>query len=607
MDNLTTHRPRNLGWARASALLYGDWGTSKAYVIGLAFVAAGFSSFPIILAVCLLTGLVGYNYIIVCRHFPDGGGVYSAAREQSRVLAVLGSLLLLADFIVTASMSCWDAMSYFGVPHPYLKVATIGFILVIGAINYFGPKHSGSFAFVLAIPTVIVVIAIIVFSIPYLTFDHLQPPHTSFGRNWVAFVGVILALSGVEAIANLTGVMKLDTKRSTPENPSVRSTSTKAILPVAIEVVIGTALLGWAMLSLPLPEKAIDDRWEDMLRLLGEHYSALTFAHYSWGFHFGQIFGVFIGIVVGLLLLSAVNTAIGAMIGLMYMLARDKEMPHPFTKLNTHGVPWLPLGVAILLPAILVILSNDLNSLADMYAIGVVGAITVNLGSCCFNQRLGLDWREKSVMMLTFIVLFAVEITIAKTKPAALFFATCVLGAGFALRWWAMKRAGFETVIIKSDTHRVIRPELNFKPNLNPGQSILVAARGFTPVLCFAVEEAKLRKGNLYVLYVKELAVAMPGPLAHPTRPKWQDDPQASEIMYGMFALAQDAGISVLPVYAVSENPAVTIVDLAATLGVDILMLGSSHRQSLAKLLKGNVVTEVAKNLPENIQMIIHS
>ncbi|MEI6197702.1 MAG: hypothetical protein WCS42_25595, partial [Verrucomicrobiota bacterium] len=74
MDPVGIHRPRNLGWTRAAALLYGDWGTSKAYVIGLAFVAAGFSSFPIILAVCALTGLVAYNYIIVCKNFPDGGG-----------------------------------------------------------------------------------------------------------------------------------------------------------------------------------------------------------------------------------------------------------------------------------------------------------------------------------------------------------------------------------------------------------------------------------------------------------------------------------------------------------------------------------------------------
>src|SRR5216110_1606058 len=126
------HRPRNVDWKRAAALLYGDWGTSKAYVIGLAFVAASFASFPIILAVCALTGLVGFNYIIICKHYPDGGGVYSSAREQSRVLAVLGALLLLADFIVTAAMSCWDAMSYFGVAKEHIRIFTVGFILLIG-------------------------------------------------------------------------------------------------------------------------------------------------------------------------------------------------------------------------------------------------------------------------------------------------------------------------------------------------------------------------------------------------------------------------------------------------------------------------------------------
>src|SRR5215831_313953 len=193
------HRPRNVGWARAAALLYGDWGTSKAYVIGLAFLAAGFSSFPIILAVSALTGLVGYNYIIICRHFPDGGGVYSSAREQSRVLAVLGSLLLLADFIVTAAMSCWDAMLYFGVSKDFLRAATIGCILIVGYINFFGPKHSGSLAVTLAVPMVVVVVAIIALSAPHLTFASMERPHTSFGANWVNFADVILALSGVEA------------------------------------------------------------------------------------------------------------------------------------------------------------------------------------------------------------------------------------------------------------------------------------------------------------------------------------------------------------------------------------------------------------------------
>src|SRR6266853_11605 len=167
-----THRPRNVGWARAAALLYGDWGTSKAYVIGFAFLAAHYAALPIIVAVSLLTALVGYNYIIVCKHFPDGGGVYSSARLQSRFLAVLGSLLLVADMTVTASLSGWSAMVYFHVPKDHLMVATVGLILVVGAINYFGPKHGGSMAVSLAIPTVIVVILIRMMSLPYLSFHH---------------------------------------------------------------------------------------------------------------------------------------------------------------------------------------------------------------------------------------------------------------------------------------------------------------------------------------------------------------------------------------------------------------------------------------------------
>src|SRR2546421_6084051 len=168
------HRPRNVDWKRAAALLYGDWGTSKAYVIGLAFLAAGFSSLPIILAVCALTGLVGINYIVICRHFPDGGGVYSAAKSQGRLLAVIGALLLLADLTVTAALSGWSALSYItsGAEHiawikfarGHIALTTIGVLLIMGVVNFFGPRHSGTVAVALAIPTVIVVVLLIAIS-----------------------------------------------------------------------------------------------------------------------------------------------------------------------------------------------------------------------------------------------------------------------------------------------------------------------------------------------------------------------------------------------------------------------------------------------------------
>ncbi|MFL6520073.1 MAG: amino acid permease [Chthoniobacterales bacterium] len=603
LDPTAVHRPRNVDWKRAAALLYGDWGTSKAYVIGLAFVAAGFASGPIILAVCLLTAVVAYNYIIVCAHFPDGGGVYSAARQQSRFLASTGALLLVANFIVTAALSGWAAVSYFGVPSKYAPVATMALVLVVGAINYFGPKHSGSVSIWLAIPAVIVVVTIVVLSAAHLNIEHFEPRHENLGQTWVAFVGVILALSGVEAVANITGVMKLDPD-STPEHPKVTRTAAKAIVPVAIEVVLGTLLLGWAMLSLPknmVPQLAAHK--EDMLRFLAQVYGGM-----AGGLAVGQAFSIIVAIVFGLLLLSAVNTAIVALIGVVYMMAQDGEMPRQLAKLNSHGVPSIPLVAAVAIPILVLAVTKDFEALAGLYAIGVVGAIAVNLGSCTFNKRLGLPWYQRVIMGGTFVVLAAVWLTIAKTKSDALFFAMCVLGAGYTLRAYSHKVSGLKTMTVAKQVAEMVTPDLGatLEARLTEGQKIMVAARGVTPALAFALEEAQLRKATLCVLYVKEIAVFFTGAPIQVRRAKWQEDPAANAIMSLTMRLGQERGIAVQPVYAVSEDAAATILDLSATLGVDYLIIGASQRTAMAKLLGGSVVTNVAQQLPESIRLVIY-
>lgn len=608
MEGFSIHRPRNVDWKRAAGILYGDWGTSKAYVTGFAFSASafalGYHSYPIILAVCFLTAIVAYNYTIVCKHFPDGGGVYSAARNYSRILAVIGALLLAADFTVTAAMSCWAAMFYFGIPREYVQISTMGFILFIGLLNYFGPKHTGSIAVSLAVPMAIMVFLIILLSLPHLTTQNLLPLKPEFSKNWLAFTSLILTLSGVEAIANLTGVMKLDPDAA-PDKPSVSKTATKAIFIVAIECVFGTALLALAMFSLPKElEPVLRGRWEDMLSVLAEQYGAMAL-----GATFGKIFSTIAGIIVGLLLLSAVNTAIVALIGLFYMLARDGEMPHSFTRLNKYGVPLFPLFISFVMPFIVAGISSNLESLMGLYAIGVVGAITVNLGSCAFNRKLPIKWYERIVMGLTFLIMFAIELTIAKTRQDALFFAVCVVGLGLGIRSYTQRLAGYRTLVVKEHIAAQLAPESvpNFKLNIGSGQSILVAARGLTPVLRFALEEARLRNALLYVLYVKEISVALLGSPNNLSAPKWQDDPEACRIMTFMLNQGELNDVKVIPVYAVSDNAALTILDLAATFGIDILILGSSQRQALIRILRGNVIDEVARNLPENIQLIIHS
>ena len=582
-------------------MLYGDWGTSKAYVIGLAFMAAGYSSLPIILAVCVLTALVGFNYMVVCRAFPEGGGVYSAAQAQGRLLAVVGALLLVADLTVTAALSGWAALSYLGVPQDRVMVCTIAGILLVGILNYFGPRHSGSFALVLALPTVFVVMAIILLAAPHFTLTHLEPPHDDFGHVWVAFVGIILALSGVEAIANLTGTLKPD-PGSVIGRPQVGRAAFKAILPVAIEVSLGTALLAWAMLSLPqdyAPQMVA--RKEDMLRFLAETYGTMDF-----GIAFGHIFGFFVGLVFALLLLSAVNTAIAALIGLLFMMTREGDMPRSFARLNSHGVPVVPLAISVGLPMVVLLLTDNFEALAGLYAIGVVGAICVNLGSCSLNMKIQMHWVERVMMIATFLILVAVELTLAKTKHDALFFVTCVLVIGLFLWAYSQRLSGTRTLTVTKEFADIVKPEVVEQMSQISGgtEKILVCVRGLTPVLRFAFEESKLRDASLYVLYIREIAVLYTGgsvPSAN-----WREDPEASAILGTAIQIGKHRGVTTIPLFVSAPNAASIIVDMAATLGADFLVLGATHRGAMTKLLRGSVVSEVAASLPDNIQLVIY-
>ncbi|PYJ77616.1 MAG: hypothetical protein DME69_10235 [Verrucomicrobia bacterium] len=295
------------------------------------------------------------------------------------------------------------------------------------------------------------------------------------------------------------------------------------------------------------------------------------------------------------------------MIGLFYLMARDREMPRQFKWLNRHGVPIYPLIISIGLPAVVLLFAANFTALAGLYAIGVVGAITVNVGSCAFNRTVGFTWYDRLLFGITFAILLFVELTLAHTKLDALQFVLAVLIGGLALRAYTLKRQGLTTVTLHRQVAAMVTPELpaTMQSHLSDSQKIMVAARGITPVLSFALDEAQLREATLCVLYVKEVAVYYTGGGTRLGRARWQDDPEANAIMSLMLKLGAEREICVVPLYAVSPDAAATIVDLSATMGVDFLLIGATQRTALANLLRGSVVTNVAQQLPETIQLLI--
>lgn len=624
---LSSERPRNVGWLGSAGLLFGDWGTSRLYVLGLAFLVAGRSSFWLIGAMSLLILAVGWAYAQICRIYPDGGGVYTAARQRSPLLGVVGALLLFADYTVTASLSAVEAFHYFGLGEAHQAAVdqpdagsqiilhdqrskdeaaeaappatgrptlawynspplwAIVSIVLLGALNLLGPKHSSGFAIVSAVAMIFITLLITVFALPQVQWGKLFSGDSplvgpmisghSSSEMWRAFVAIVLALSGVEAIASLTGVMK----------KPVYATASRAIWVVAIEVALFNLLLAVVMISIfPLSR---DGHTNDMLAHMARHYVG------AWG-------EWPVRIIAGLLLLSATNTALGALMGTLYVMSRDTELPRFFQKLNGFGAPWVAAAVATGVPVVVLIFVHELEPLSHLYAIGIVGAVAINCSLCAFHPRLRKFWR-KFPMALLGLLLIGIWVTLAATKHQALAFVCIVLAVGLIARQatrWASKRRARPTLLRQAIMEQ-LTPEALAKPKL------LLATAGSDQMAAAALEAAREQNASLVVCFVREIALSYK--VGDERRLSLDSDPAAQELFTDFLEHGHRAGVPIIPMYDTGPSSAELIAEHAAINAVNAVLIGTSRRGAFHKLVKGSFQKRLEGLLPPEIPVQVVS
>ncbi|HEU5118611.1 MAG TPA: universal stress protein, partial [Isosphaeraceae bacterium] len=434
----------------------------------------------------------------------------------------------------------------------------------------------------------------------------------------------------------------------------VERTARWSILPVMVEIVILNIVLAAAMNSLPdsllferLPDGSLAHTG-DMLKVIAAQYVGPGFAAVS-------------SVVFAALLLSAGNTAISALVSVQFMLAQDKELPNSFRSLNGFGMPRLPLLVAALIPALVLVLFPRVEALADLYAIGVVGAIAINLGATSTNREVALKWHERALMLLVTAVLIAIEVTICVVKPHAREFALIVLVVGLAGRlstiaasrslkistrlrsfylgfagasvlatiglalvpgetWLASGlitgiAGGLAYLSSKTEAYRAEllakeapvapeRPRMLFEGSYKPKERIMVATQGNPKLLKFALKECVNRQAELLLLYVQHIAVTPMGPVEIP---RFEEDERAQALFDQVKEQAKEAGVPLRLLYGSARDIPDAILDMAVTHGADLLLLGSTRRGALWKVMKGDVIQGVAEHLPENVGLLIHA
>lgn len=626
---ISQSRPRNLKWFHAGPLLFGDWGTSRLYVLGLAFFYTAHASAFYLAAMSVIMAGVAWAYTIICRNFEDGGGVYAVARRIHPTLAIFGATLLLCDYIVTASLSLLDGMHYFGVPHEQhvlavvLCVAAIGFI---GFINWYGAQSAGRFALIIAIAAIATSSFIALLCVPFVriglsTISWGHESVSSAGERWSSLVRIVLALSGVEAVANMTGLMK---------HPVAR-TAKRTIWPVLIEVVLLNMIFGVALSGLPTlvdrekpdyvtyqvepieaakasgtaapSDAALADQTPPVVKEYRDtavKVIAVSAAERFGGPGFGKVMGIISGVVFGLLLISAGNTAIMAIVSVLYSMGQDRELPRATTKLNYSGVPWTGLIIACVAPAVLLVIMNDVGQLADLYAVGVCGAVTISVLGCALNRELKMSRFERGGLTAVGTLMLAIEITILVTKPHATIFALTVIGTTLAVRLVYLKTRAPERTL--EEPEKGWLSAVRAAPmRLEPGKArIMLAARGQDQAE-FAVDLARRRGAILFSMYVRTIRVldVSPG-----QTPRIEDDKDAQESLGTIAVLARQNGVPFFPIYVCSPDIAEEILDYTVTFGCDTLILGKTRRKAIARAIEGDVVSKIAAHLPSNVALL---
>jgi nucleotide-binding universal stress UspA family protein len=356
------------------------------------------------------------------------------------------------------------------------------------------------------------------------------------------------------------------------------------------------------------PANAFIAHRDDMLRLLASYY-------------IGPLFAAGASLVFALLLMSAVNTAVTDLVSIQFMMARDRELPAQCAALNQWGMPLLPLVISSLVPLLVVLWVADVGHLADLYAIGVVGAVAINLGSCATNREIALTNVERTGMTMLAGLMIAIWISIAIEKPHALEFALTIMAVGMLARWSVRNRAQIREWIFAPVGHPLVvatgptappsipmpaplAPSVHRPTPIQPPRRIMVATRGNLDLFRYALDVAKRQQAELLILFVRHLAITTMGTS---NIADIEADEEARSFLAQVAQEAEAAQVPARCLYAVAWDVADAILDFAVTYGVDELVLGTSRRGALWQTMKGDVIRQVAEYLPEPISLLIHA
>jgi len=593
-----------LGPLLAWSVVFADIGTSIYYVPGILHgdgtTGVGRAAAAFVLATGLAVILLALKYVDVSARYPDGGGVVSVASDAFGPMAgCLGGMLICASYFLTAAVSSVSSFIYVNAllpMGPWIAPAACIAMIALGLLNSIGIRESAMLTAVLAAASLLINLTLLVIAVVTLdaadwklVFGQLSDVgKLGQWRILVGFAGAWLAFSGLESISQLSPALREPREQ----------TALRAMIMVVVTLLLTSPLTTALCTALLTP----DVRHRYMFEL------AARFG--------GTPLKLAVVTTAATLLVGAANTAIIGCYHVFLSLGRLGFLPRGLGERNARfGTPHRAIAVSVLIPVAVALATwGDVDLLGHMYTFGLLGAFTFT--------SVGLDrirWQEGHRgfgfwfgTIISVLVAVAWGVTIISNHQATLFGGGVTL-AGFLFAYSIRKGwiGGTKTGVVSAEQAEaaatqtehavdIVTVEEAIDMRAMYASNTLVAVRA--PNLRLfqeALARARGRGDNaVYVIYVDEIPGLFFPPKGKPSR-------DALEVLTSAVDYFKQASFTAVPIWRMAHDAGASIAGAAKRLGVDAVMVGTSQRNAVWHLLRGNVLKSLVRDLPHAVRVWI--
>ena len=590
------------------AVVFCDIGTSVYYSPGILYGQIGSLTPLMVIAVTFGFLLLAVKYVEICWRNPEGGGVVTvASRAFSPRWGLFGGLLITVDYFLTSAVSAISGMHYLGSLFPSFQahavlIAVVALIF-LAAINVIGIRESAGLSLTMGGAALVVALGVVVMTVYMMSTadwasvgNHLTVPEdVKFPTLLVGFGGAWLAFSGLESISQLSPAMRLP----------VDKTARRGMWLVIITVVATSPILTLLSVSI-VPEALKATRAEQFISELADVYGGLPMK-------------AAVVITASVLLLFAANTAIIGGYHVFLALSKQGFLPQVLTRRNLRfKTPHMAILLATVVPvAVLIFTKGNITLLGEMYAFGLLGAFTLSsLGLDVIRWRDGnRGWKFMVGLFTTFLVMVAWGVVLVTKHQATIFGGTIVVigmlvavpfKQGLFTAWlyrvpFVARRATNKIAIAEHDVEEAAELiSLSAAENIAPlyPSRTLVAVLGQNPYLIGEAINRERGLGGkfLYAIHVEERPGLFVDAAAKPSQ-------EAVDSLLFAHAEAQKHNFTLIPVWTISYAASEGIARAATMLNVDTVALGVGRRSSIYHLLRGHVINNLIKRLPEKCHL----